>query len=136
MPCTCGSRPSVLAQILQYIEGGNTFNALNFQHCMSVYGPGSPNDTAMSQIISVYVCPSDPQTTKLSDDGYANYVACLGDTAAQQEIASGVASAVRFGKWRTKGTDLDRVGVSNEYSHNDRSIRPRRLCHPGLALSR
>jgi prepilin-type N-terminal cleavage/methylation domain-containing protein/prepilin-type processing-associated H-X9-DG protein len=81
---TCGSRPNVLAQILQYIEGGNTFNAFNFQHCMSGYGPGSPNDTAMSQIMSVYVCPSDPQTTKLSDDGYANYVACLGDTAAQQ----------------------------------------------------
>jgi prepilin-type N-terminal cleavage/methylation domain-containing protein/prepilin-type processing-associated H-X9-DG protein len=81
---TCGSRPNVLAQILQYIEGGNTFNAFNFQDCMSGYGPGSPNDTAMSQITSVYVCPSDPQTTKLSDDGYANYVACLGVTAAQQ----------------------------------------------------
>jgi hypothetical protein len=51
------------------------------------------------------------------------------------EIASGGGSAVRFGKWRTKGTDLDRVGVCNEYSRNDRSIRPRRLCHPGLALS-
>src|SRR5580692_5954478 len=46
---TCGSRPNVLAQILQYIEGGNTFNAFNFQDCMSGYGPGSPNDTAMSR---------------------------------------------------------------------------------------
>jgi prepilin-type N-terminal cleavage/methylation domain-containing protein/prepilin-type processing-associated H-X9-DG protein len=81
---SCGSRPNVLAQILQYLEGGNTYNAFNFQMCFSWYGPGSPNDTAMSQIVATYVCPSDPQTTKLTDDGYANYVACLGDTAAQQ----------------------------------------------------
>ena len=81
---TCGSRPNVLAQILQFIEAGTTFNAFNFQNCMSGYGPGSPNDTAMSQVISSYVCPSDPQTIKVSDDGYANYVASLGATAAQQ----------------------------------------------------
>ncbi len=81
---TCGSRPNVLAQILPFIEAGTTFNAFNFQRCMSGYGPGSPNDTAMSQTISAFICPSDPQTTKLSDDGYANYVASLGATAAQQ----------------------------------------------------
>ena len=81
---TCGSRPNVLAQILPFVEAGTTFNSFNFQNCMSGYGPGAPNDTAMSQLISAYVCPSDPQTTKLSDDGYANYVASLGATAAQQ----------------------------------------------------
>jgi len=83
-PTGCGSRPNVLAQMLPFIEGGAAFNAFNFQDCMSGYGPGSPNDTAMSQVVSAFVCPSDPQTTKLSDDGYANYVACLGATAAQQ----------------------------------------------------
>ena len=99
---TCGSRPNVLAQILQYLEGQNAFNAFNFQHCMSGYGPGSPNDTAMSQIFSVYVCPSDPQTTKLSDDGYANYVACLGDTAAQQ-----------VGSATYQETNTSRLGIFN-----------------------
>ncbi len=81
---TCGSRPNVLAQILPFVEAGATFNAFNFQNCMSGYGPGSTNDTAMSQVISAFVCPSDPQTTKVADDGYANYVASLGATAAQQ----------------------------------------------------
>ncbi len=81
---TCGSRPNVLAQILPFVEAGTTFNAFNFQNCMSGYGVGSPNDTAMSQVISAFICPSDPETTKLSDDGYANYVASLGATAAQQ----------------------------------------------------
>jgi len=83
-PTGCGSRPNVHAQMLSYMEAGTTFNAFNFQDCMSGYGPGAPNDTAMSQVISAFVCPSDPQTTKLSDDGYANYVASLGATAAQQ----------------------------------------------------
>jgi prepilin-type N-terminal cleavage/methylation domain-containing protein/prepilin-type processing-associated H-X9-DG protein len=81
---TCGSRPNVLAQILPFLEMSNTFNAFNFRNCLSAYGPTSPNDTAESQVISAFVCPSDGQTTKLSDDGYTNYFACLGATAAQQ----------------------------------------------------
>ncbi len=81
---TCGSRPNVLAQILPYVESASAFNAFNFRNCLSGYGPGSPNDTAESQVISAFVCPSDPKTTKLSDDGYNNYFACLGATAAQE----------------------------------------------------
>ena len=81
---TCGSRPNVLAQILPFLEGGATYNAFNFHWCLSVFGPGAPNDTAESQIISVFVCPSDGVDVKLSDAGYANYAASLGATAAQQ----------------------------------------------------
>jgi prepilin-type processing-associated H-X9-DG protein len=50
----------------------------------SAYGPGAPNDTAESQIIAAFICPSDGQSEKLSDAGYTNYVASLGATAAQQ----------------------------------------------------
>ena len=81
---TCGSRPNVFAQILPFLEGGATYNAFNFHWCLSAYGPGAPNDTAESQLISAFVCPSDGQTARLSDDGYTNYVASLGGTAAQE----------------------------------------------------
>jgi prepilin-type N-terminal cleavage/methylation domain-containing protein/prepilin-type processing-associated H-X9-DG protein len=81
---TCGSRPNVFAQILPFLEGGATYNAFNFHWCLSGFGPGAPNDTAESQLISAFVCPSDGQDTRLSDVGYTNYVASLGATAAQQ----------------------------------------------------
>jgi prepilin-type N-terminal cleavage/methylation domain-containing protein/prepilin-type processing-associated H-X9-DG protein len=81
---SCGSRPNVLAQILPYMEGGATYNAFNFQWCLSNYGTTSQNYTAQVQVVAAFNCPSDPETTKLSDLGYANYVASLGGTAAQQ----------------------------------------------------
>jgi prepilin-type N-terminal cleavage/methylation domain-containing protein/prepilin-type processing-associated H-X9-DG protein len=96
---TCGSRPNVLAQILPFMEGTAAYNAFNFQWCLSAYGPGSRNDTAQSQVVAAFNCPSDPNTIKLSDVGYANYVACLGATAAQQ-VGSGAgqeANAARLG---------------------------------------
>ena len=81
---TCGSRPNVLAQILPYMELGSTFNAFNFEWCLSNFSTTSANYTAQVQIVSSFSCPSDGQVTKLSNLGYANYVASLGGTAAQQ----------------------------------------------------
>jgi prepilin-type N-terminal cleavage/methylation domain-containing protein/prepilin-type processing-associated H-X9-DG protein len=81
---TCGSRPNVFALILPVMEAGNAYNSFNFRVCLSGFGPGSPNDTAESQVVSAFVCPSDGRTTKLSDDGYTNYFASLGATAAQE----------------------------------------------------
>jgi len=79
----CGGRPNVLAQILPYMEQGSMYNAFDFVWCMNVFG-GGRNDTAQNQIVNSFVCPSDGETTKLSNLGYSNYVACLGSTAAQQ----------------------------------------------------
>jgi len=81
---SCGSRPNVFAQILPYLEGGATYNAFNFHWCLSVFGAGAPNDTAESQLISAFICPSDGQDVRLLDAGYTNYVASLGTTAAQE----------------------------------------------------
>jgi prepilin-type N-terminal cleavage/methylation domain-containing protein/prepilin-type processing-associated H-X9-DG protein len=80
---TCGSRPNVFAQLLPYLEGGATYNAFNFQWCLSGYSGGA-NDTAQQQVVAAYVCPSDPESQKFSNLGYVNYVASLGGTAAQQ----------------------------------------------------
>ena len=44
--------------------------------------------------------------------------------------------AVRSARWRTKDTDTDRAGTSNDRSCYNGSIRIGRLGHLGLALSR
>jgi prepilin-type N-terminal cleavage/methylation domain-containing protein/prepilin-type processing-associated H-X9-DG protein len=78
-----GGRSNALPLILPFIEGMSTYNAFNFQIYVNLYGPNTPNNTAQTQIISAFVCPSDPQDVRLSGLGYANYVTCLGATAAQ-----------------------------------------------------
>ncbi|MDR3622438.1 MAG: DUF1559 domain-containing protein, partial [Paludisphaera borealis] len=83
-----GGRANVQALILPFIEGGNTYNAFNFSVSMNTWGVGSLNETAQTQIVSVYNCPSDgaqgrfvaPDGTQL---GYSNYMASLGGTASQ-----------------------------------------------------
>jgi prepilin-type processing-associated H-X9-DG protein len=81
---TCGSRPNVLAQILPFIEGSATYNAFNFHWCLSNYATSSQNYTSQTQIVATFNCPSDPNNQKMDNVGYANYVASLGATAAQQ----------------------------------------------------
>jgi prepilin-type N-terminal cleavage/methylation domain-containing protein/prepilin-type processing-associated H-X9-DG protein len=81
---TCGSRPNVLAQILPFIEASATYNAFNFHWCLSNYATSSANYTSQTQIVATFNCPSDPNNTKMDNVGYANYVASLGGTAAQQ----------------------------------------------------
>jgi len=88
---TCGSRPNVLAQLLPYLELSNAYSAFNFEICINLYGVGTANYTAQTQIVSAYVCPSDPANTKFADMGYTNYVASLGATAGQR-LGTGVAS--------------------------------------------
>ncbi|WP_422928266.1 DUF1559 domain-containing protein [Singulisphaera sp. PoT] len=81
---TCGSRPNVLAQLLPYLELSSTYNAFNFEWCLSGYGLSTANGTAQMQIVSAFNCPSDPNTIKFFDLGYASYCASLGATAAQR----------------------------------------------------
>ena len=55
--------------ILPYLEQGNTFNAVNFA------GPYNSirNATAYDQIINSYLCPSDPQASRLTAAGSARF---------------------------------------------------------------
>ena len=102
-------RASVQAQLLPYLEGSNAYSAFNFYFTMNnAAAPpagGSQNYTAQSQIVSGFICPSDPATTRFSGYlGYSNYFASLG----------GSASAL-YGGTVTKGqeTNASNVGLFN-----------------------
>jgi prepilin-type N-terminal cleavage/methylation domain-containing protein/prepilin-type processing-associated H-X9-DG protein len=86
-PTPGGGRCNPKVLILQYLEGGNTFNAFNLQWDINNYTATGPNFTAMSQIVSTYVCPSDGASARVTSGsvtaGYSNYMASTGGTAAQ-----------------------------------------------------
>ena len=96
----CGGRPNVLAQLLPYMEMSNAYSAFNFEWCMNLYGAGTQNQTAQSQIVAAFVCPSDPTNVKFNDVGYANYVADLGGTSSQ-----------RYGTGSGQEPDAGRLGI-------------------------
>jgi prepilin-type N-terminal cleavage/methylation domain-containing protein/prepilin-type processing-associated H-X9-DG protein len=80
------ANPKVL--ILQFIEGGNTFNAFNLQWNLNAVGTTTePNYTAQAQVINSFVCPSDGNTTKIGTApalaGYSSYMCSTGGSAAQ-----------------------------------------------------
>jgi prepilin-type N-terminal cleavage/methylation domain-containing protein/prepilin-type processing-associated H-X9-DG protein len=86
-----GGRINVLAQLLTFMEAGNNYNAFNTQIDITwtqINSGGVPtqNDTAMTTLVSSYVCPSDGATQRIGPNGiaYANYVACLGTTSAEE----------------------------------------------------
>ena len=83
-----GGRANVLAQVLPYLEQASMYGAFNFRIDMNIYGAGTPNDTAQTQIVSSYVCPSDPSTVRFvlggTPLGYTNYFVSLGNTAAME----------------------------------------------------
>jgi prepilin-type N-terminal cleavage/methylation domain-containing protein/prepilin-type processing-associated H-X9-DG protein len=87
-PTGGGGRANVQALILQYLEGGNTYNQFNFSTGMNITGNPSPNNTAQTQIVATYICPSDGGTARFTAAtgtqlGYSNYMASLGGTASQ-----------------------------------------------------
>ena len=57
LPAYGRANPKVL--ILQYLEGGNTFNAFNLMWDLNIYQQSGTNYTAQDQVISSFVCPSD-----------------------------------------------------------------------------
>jgi len=77
-------RGNPLPQILPFLEQGAMFNSWNFQININAYGAGTANYTSQITLVSGFNCPSDGQTARLSGMAYANYVACLGATAAQE----------------------------------------------------
>ncbi len=56
---------SVNSRLLNYIEGGNVFNAMN----LSLKDSAPENTTTCGQLISAFVCPSDPNTRAFNDGG-------------------------------------------------------------------
>ncbi len=81
-----GSRTSVLPLVLQFIEQSATYSAFNFDHFVN-FGRSTANYTATTQIVSSFVCPSDPSTVKFAQYGtqlgYNNYFASLGNSPSQ-----------------------------------------------------
>jgi prepilin-type N-terminal cleavage/methylation domain-containing protein/prepilin-type processing-associated H-X9-DG protein len=78
-------RPTPAVQILQYLENANIFNTYNFQFNLNGISnnlTNDPNYTAGTLVISAYICPSDPSSTRLFGVlGYNNYFASIGATA-------------------------------------------------------
>jgi prepilin-type N-terminal cleavage/methylation domain-containing protein/prepilin-type processing-associated H-X9-DG protein len=73
--------------IMQYMEGGNTYNAFNLAFDINIYEVSGTNWTATSQVINSFVCPSDGNTAKIGTApalaGYSNYMCSTGGTASQ-----------------------------------------------------
>ena len=80
----CAGRATPIAQILSYMEQSAAYGAFNFQIDLNLFGPGTANLTAQTQIVSAFVCPSDAESSKLGDLGYNNYFGSVGNTAAQE----------------------------------------------------
>ncbi len=83
---TGDGRANVLANMLPFLEQGAGYSSFNFQYDITGTPSSSPaiyvNSTSQFQLINAFVCPSDPSSTRFNNLGYANYVACLGATAA------------------------------------------------------
>jgi prepilin-type N-terminal cleavage/methylation domain-containing protein/prepilin-type processing-associated H-X9-DG protein len=84
-----GSRPSILAMILPFIEQSNKYNLFNFDYDVNNDGPGAPNinEAAREQDISYFLCPSDPSLNVIQYPGdpypygRSNYFGSLGANA-------------------------------------------------------
>jgi prepilin-type N-terminal cleavage/methylation domain-containing protein/prepilin-type processing-associated H-X9-DG protein len=74
------SRASAIATLLPYLEQANLYNAFNMHTDVDA---SKDNLTARIQELSVFLCPSDPATTRLYGYGRSNYFASLGNTASQ-----------------------------------------------------
>ncbi len=82
-------RATPQVQILQFLENSNLYAAFNFQmNFNEIYNfdtttqGNDANYTAGAQLISAYICPSDPSTSKLLGFiGYDNYFGSSGGTA-------------------------------------------------------
>ena len=90
-------RPTPQAVLLQYLENSNLYSAFNFDFnvngvfnsLIAVPPVGNANLTAGTQLISAFICPSDPVTTKMVGAiGYDNYFGSTGGTACAESGTS------------------------------------------------
>ncbi len=111
-----GGRANSNALVLQFLESASLYGAFNFDSNINLTGPTSPNNTAQTQIVSAFVCPSDPSMAKLlagtSQLGYCNYFGSVGNTASL-ELGTAFAfqepNAVNAGIFNVR---LDRSGTA------------------------
>jgi prepilin-type N-terminal cleavage/methylation domain-containing protein/prepilin-type processing-associated H-X9-DG protein len=68
--------------LLNYIEGGNVYNAINFQFQPAATGGAgaAANTTAFRSKVNSFICPSDIDRLT-SATGHINYAACSGSAA-------------------------------------------------------
>ncbi|OJW05815.1 MAG: hypothetical protein BGO49_26995, partial [Planctomycetales bacterium 71-10] len=99
------TRMSLQAMVLPFLEQSAAYSSFNLQVGVGI---GAPQQlTAMYQVISAYVCPSDGNTTKYakyssSGLGYSNYFGSLGNTPSQQ-----------LGTGANQESDASRAGIFN-----------------------
>jgi prepilin-type N-terminal cleavage/methylation domain-containing protein/prepilin-type processing-associated H-X9-DG protein len=101
---------SALARALPYIEQGNLFNAANF----TLWKEDPQNSTAISQNVSIFICPSEIKPEVSTHDyglsGVNSYGVCQGDwfvwggfNGPQNRTAFGMNRSRRFAEF-TDGT--------------------------------
>jgi prepilin-type N-terminal cleavage/methylation domain-containing protein/prepilin-type processing-associated H-X9-DG protein len=105
-------RANVQALILPFLEQASLYAAFNLQFNLNIYGFGTENYTAQSQVVASYICPSDPSTQVITGTlnggayrlGYSNYFASTGNTASNLAQMP-----------NTPGTenDLSKLGIFN-----------------------
>jgi len=83
---TYKTRMSTVALMLPFMEQSAAFSSFNLQAGVDIGAPMQA--TAMYQVVSAYLCPSDPETTKFSQYspgglGYNNYFGSIGNTPSQ-----------------------------------------------------
>jgi prepilin-type N-terminal cleavage/methylation domain-containing protein/prepilin-type processing-associated H-X9-DG protein len=68
--------------LLQYLEGGNIYNAINFmfQPAATSGAGAAANTTSFRSTVNTFLCPSDMDRLT-STTGHLNYVACSGSAA-------------------------------------------------------
>jgi len=90
-----GSRASVLATILPYVEQASKYDQFNFDYDVRT---GAPNLTARAQDVPIYLCPSDASDAVMTEGtlpsgqpcvfGRSNYFANLGVNANPYQKSS------------------------------------------------
>jgi prepilin-type N-terminal cleavage/methylation domain-containing protein/prepilin-type processing-associated H-X9-DG protein len=105
-----GSRTNIFGVLLRFLEQGNVYNTWNFSWDAN---NTQQNDTARTQQVSTFTCPSDPSTALMPDNaiaggsttapmGRTSYYASIGATAAQVQ-----------GTGTLQETNSTRLGVFN-----------------------
>jgi prepilin-type N-terminal cleavage/methylation domain-containing protein/prepilin-type processing-associated H-X9-DG protein len=92
-----GSRASIQALVLAYVEQANKFNQFNL--AFDVHST-TQNQPARAQDVPIYLCPSDPSTAQFTEgsqiNGRSNYMGCVGATAnmrSKGDVAQGIFSS-------------------------------------------
>ena len=92
-------RATPIVQVLAFLESANTYSTFNFQFNLNGIYNNRANDanyTAGSQLVSAFICPSDPSIQRMAGFiGYSNYSASIGGTSCP-ELGTGAAQEANF----------------------------------------